>query len=107
MENDQAQDGQGRHVAVPIKLASDDDVVFPLVNNVWFNFDSSHIYMRLYQVVPPLAAEGIPNMVAGKLVSAVAIPATWIPLMIKALQDIAKKYEQSTGVSLAAAEEEA
>ena len=93
-------------IRVRLEFQPDEDVRFPLAQNVWINHDEGHFYLRFYQVVPPLAREGLPDSIKAKLVATVAIPATAMPSLIRALTSNAHNYESLSGRQLLWASDE-
>lgn len=93
---------KGQVVHLPILLEPSENHAFPLTRHLWINFDEEHFYLRFYQVVPPLVVDEqpIPTSIKGKLISAMAIPASAFPAFAKVMQESIDKYEIATGRSL-------
>ena len=93
---------EGQVVHLPILLEPSENHAFPLTRHLWINFDHEHFYVRFYQVVPPLVVDeqSIPTSIKGKLISAMAIPASAFPAFAKVMQESINKYESATGISL-------
>ncbi len=89
-------------IQVPIQFDPDEDALFALAHNLWISHDADHFYLRFYQVVPPMIADKdhMPSAIRGKLLASVALPASVMPSVIRALTENARRYEASMGVNL-------
>lgn len=71
-----------------LEFESDTEFTFPLATNMVVNFDSEHFYIRFYQASPPtIFGDNMPESVKAKLIAGIAVPASRIDGIIKALQE--------------------
>jgi hypothetical protein len=89
-------------VEVPLELEPDDGGLFQLAQNVWVSFDDQHLYLRFYQVTPPIIRAGqVPESVPARLVARLIWPTEKLPELVRVLEEVGQKYELATGRKLA------
>ncbi len=91
-------------IELPIHWGDDDpNLPFLVAAHMTINHDESHFYIRFYQIAPPVLhdkSQGPPESINATQVANLAIPATRITSIVKALTTNAKKFEERTGIKL-------
>jgi len=97
--DDELRPGQ---VRVALKLDPDGDCAFPLAQSVWITNDEHNLYLRFFQIVPPIVSDANepPTEVRARLAAGVSVPAALMPGLVRALTEAMRKYVELTGHSL-------
>ena len=97
-----------KSIKFSLSWESDEDFHFAIANFALINFDDDHFYLRFYQASPPtiLDLDDTPEHVKAKLVGGVAIPASRMDSVIRAMSDSARKFEQAREVEPSPSDEE-